>query len=60
MDSAMKNVVLRAQSAVQGNDFELIPTVKMESEHPVDMPIGREFPRFVIISEILRPEVASH
>jgi len=33
-----------AQSAVQGNDFELTPAVKMESQHSVEGPIGREFP----------------
>jgi len=37
------NVVLGAQSAVQGNEFELIPTVKVESQHFVGWPIGREF-----------------
>ena len=28
----------------QGNDFELIPTMKMETRHPVDIYFGREFP----------------
>ena len=27
-----------------GNDFELIPTVKMETRHPVDGSFGSEFP----------------
>ena len=31
----------------------------MESQHSVEGPVGREFPRFVIISEILLPEAAS-
>jgi len=29
--------------------------VHMESQHSVGWPIGGEFPRFVIVSEILRP-----
>jgi len=53
------NVVAGAQSAVQGNDFEVISTVKMESQHSVGWPTGRQFPRFVISQEISRPEVAS-
>ena len=28
----------------QGNDFELIPTVKMETRHPVEGSFGSEFP----------------
>jgi len=27
-----------------GNDFELIPTVKMETRHPVEGSFGNEFP----------------
>jgi len=46
--------------AVQATGMtELIPTVYMESQHPVGWPIRREFPRFVIISEISQPEVQS-
>jgi len=29
--------------AAQGKDFELIPTVKMETRHPVEIYFGREF-----------------
>jgi len=46
------NVVPGAQSAVQGNDFELIPTVKMEREHSVEGPIGREFWSIYIVREL--------
>jgi len=28
----------------QGNDFELIPTVKMETKHPIEGSLGNEFP----------------
>jgi len=53
------NVVPCAQPAGQGNDFELIPTVQMESQHSVGAPTSRDFPRFVIVSQISRPEVGS-
>ena len=43
-----------------GNDFELIPTVQVESQHSVGAPTSRDFPRFVIISQISRTEVGSH
>jgi len=43
----------------RGNDFELIPTVTMESRHPVGWSLRRDFQRFVIISEKSRPEVQS-
>jgi len=35
---------------------ELIPTVQMESQHSVDAPTptSRDFPRFLIISQIYR------
>jgi len=46
------NVVPGAQSAVQGNDFELIPTVKMERGHSVDGPVGREFSTIYIVREL--------
>jgi len=42
-----------------GNDFELIPTVQMESQHSVGAPTSRDFPTFVFISEKSRPEVGS-
>ena len=53
------NVVPSAQSAVHGNDFELIPMAEMESQHSAGWPVGRDFPQSVIISEISRPEIAS-
>jgi len=28
----------------QGNDFEVIPTMKMETRHPVEIYFGGEFP----------------
>jgi len=40
------------ESAVQGNDFELIPTVKMESGHPVEGPLGRELSSVYIVREL--------
>ena len=39
-----------------GNDFELIPTVKMETRNPV-ISVSK-FRRCVIIAELWRPEVA--
>jgi len=45
------NDVAGAQSAVQGNDFELIPTVRMESRHSVEGPIGHEFSSIYIVWE---------
>ena len=54
-----RNVVSCTQPAGQGNDVELIPTVQMESQHSVGTPTRRDFPRFVIILQISRPEVRS-
>jgi len=53
-----RNVVSCTQPAGQGND-ELIPRVQMESQHSVGWPTCHDFPRFVIISQISRPEVQS-
>jgi len=43
------SIIPGTQSAVHGNDYELIPTVKKESQHSVGggvgWPIGHEFPR---------------
>jgi len=39
---------------------DLIPRVKVESQHYVGWPTCHDFPRFVIIPEISRPEVRSH
>jgi len=52
-----RNVVSCTQPAGQGNDVELIPTVQMESQYSVGAPTRRDIPRFVIISQISRPEV---
>jgi len=42
----------------QGNDFELIPTVKMETRNSVKGFLVVNFRRCVIIAELRRPEVA--
>ena len=47
-----------AECGGQGNDFELIPTIKMETRHPVEIQFGREYAGSVIIAELWRPEVA--
>ena len=52
-----RNVVSCTQPASQGNDFQLIPAVQMESQHSVGAPTSCDFPRFVIILQISRPEV---
>ena len=39
------------RSAVRGNDFDLFPTVKMESEHPAEGPVGREFSQICNFAE---------
>jgi len=44
-----------AQSTSQGNDFELILTVKMKIKHPVRKPFVREYSAFVIIAALWRP-----
>jgi len=54
-----RNAVPCDKPAGQGNDFELIPTVYMESQHSVGVPTCHDFPRFVIIWEKSRPEVGS-
>jgi len=52
-----RNVVSCTQPGGQGNDFELIPTLQMESQHSTGAPASGDFPRFVIISQLSRPEV---
>jgi len=52
-------VILCTDSAVQWNDFELIPTVRMESQHSIGARTCHDFPRFVIISEKSRLEVGN-
>ena len=42
----------------QGNDFELIPTVKMATRSPVDGYFGSEFPAICIHFGVRRPEFA--
>ena len=54
-----RNVVPCDQPAVQGNDFELIPTVTMESWHSVDGPTSCEFSSIYIVRELWGPEVES-
>jgi len=46
-----RKVLSRAEPAGQVNDFELIPTVRMESQHSIGTPTCHDFQRFVIISE---------
>jgi len=53
------NVFPCTDSGFQWNDFELIPTVKMESGHPVEGSFGREFSSIYIVRELQRPEVGS-
>jgi len=43
----------------QGNHFEFIPAVSTESKRSTGVPTCHDFPRFVIISEKLRPEVGN-
>jgi len=52
-----RKVLSRAQPAGQANDFELIPMVRMESQHSIGTPTCHDFPRFAIISEKSRLEV---
>jgi len=54
-----RNVVPCDQPAGQGNDFELIPTVTMESRHSVDGPTCRDFTSIYIVRELRGPEVES-
>jgi len=58
-NNASMKVLSRAEPALQGNDFELIPTVRMESQHSIGTPTCHDFPRFVIILEKLRLEVGN-
>ena len=53
-----KNCAPCAGFTCQGNHFEFIPTVSMESQHSRGVPACHDFPRFVIVSEKSRPEVA--
>jgi len=53
------NVLYRARCTGHGNDFELIPAVRMKSQHSIGMPTCHDFPRFVIVSEKSRLEVGN-
>jgi len=47
-------------SAVQGNDFELIPTIRMERGHSVvEGSFSREFSSIYIVRELWPSEVCS-
>ena len=54
-----RKVLSPAELAGQANDFELISTVRMESQHSVGAPTCHDFPRFVIVSEKSRLEVGN-
>ena len=54
-----RNAVPCDQPAGQGNDFELIPTVTMESQHSVDGPTNRDFSSIYIVRELWEPEFGS-
>ena len=44
----------------QGNDFELIPTVKMETRHPVEGSFRDEFPWIYTVSPKNVPPLACY
>jgi len=48
-----------ARATGQGNHFEVLPTVSMESQHSTGSPTCHDFPRFIIISEKSIPEVGN-
>ena len=54
-----KNCSPCAGVTCQGNHFEFIPTVSMESQHPTGGLTCHDFPRFVIVSEKSIPEVGN-
>jgi len=54
-----RKVLSCTEPAGQANDFELIPMVRMESQHSIGAPTCHHFPRFVIISAKSRPELAN-
>ena len=58
-ETAHWKVLPCTEPASQANDFELIPTVRMKCQHSIGAPTCHHVPRFVIISEISRPEVRS-
>ena len=50
-------VIPCTDSAVQGNEFELIPTIRMERGHSVDGSFSCEFSSFYIVRELSPDEV---
>ena len=42
--------LVRSVQPIEGNEFELILTVKMETRHPIKGSFGGEFWRYVIIA----------
>jgi len=54
------NVIPCTDSAVQGDDFELIPTVRMERGHSVEGSFSREFSLIYIVRKFWLSEVGSH
>jgi len=52
-------VISCTDSAVQGNDFELIRTIRMERGHSVEGPFSRDFLSFYSVRELSRSEVGS-
>jgi len=54
-----RKVLPCTEPASQANDLELIPTVRMESQHSIGAPTCHHFPSFVIISDKSRPEVGN-
>ena len=52
-----KNCSPCVRATGQGNHFEFIPTVSVESQHSTGGPTCHDFPRFVIVSEKSIPEV---
>jgi len=55
-----RNCCPSARVTGQGNHFEFIPAVSMESQHSTGGPTCHDFPRFVIILEKSIPEVGNH
>jgi len=45
--------------AVQGNEFGLIPTIRMERGYSIDGSFSREFSSFYIVRELWPDEVGS-
>jgi len=52
-------VIPCTDSAVQGNDFELFPTTRMERGHSVEGSFSREFSSIYIVRELWPSEVGS-